>query len=208
MKLEILKYPDPRLHELSKPVEKFDAKLHKLLDDMAATTGSALLGLSIGCARCHDHKFDPIPQADYYRFRALFEPALDWKNWRGPRERLLSLYTAEDRAKAAEIDAEAAKVMAERETLQTQFIQATLDKEIAKLPEEVREPVRQERVEARVARDDFPGGSRRGGAVEHAGDVFTDLREHDSSLCRSDHYPKPDCTGQLLPTRGHFGCGP
>ena len=38
------------------------------LDDMAATTGSAMLGLSIGCARCHDHKFDPIPQADYYRF--------------------------------------------------------------------------------------------------------------------------------------------
>ena len=42
------------------------------LDDMAATTGSALLGLSIGCARCHDHKFDPIPAADYYRFVATF----------------------------------------------------------------------------------------------------------------------------------------
>jgi mono/diheme cytochrome c family protein len=42
------------------------------LDDMAATTGSALLGLSIGCARCHDHKFDPIPQADYYRFISTF----------------------------------------------------------------------------------------------------------------------------------------
>jgi mono/diheme cytochrome c family protein len=42
------------------------------LDDMAATTGSAMLGLSIGCARCHDHKFDPIPQADYYRFLSTF----------------------------------------------------------------------------------------------------------------------------------------
>jgi mono/diheme cytochrome c family protein len=42
------------------------------LDDMAATTGSALLGLTIGCARCHDHKFDPIPQADYYRFVSTF----------------------------------------------------------------------------------------------------------------------------------------
>jgi mono/diheme cytochrome c family protein len=42
------------------------------LDDMAATTGSALLGLTIGCARCHDHKFDPIPQADYYRFISTF----------------------------------------------------------------------------------------------------------------------------------------
>jgi cytochrome c553 len=42
------------------------------LDDMAATAGTALLGLTIGCARCHDHKFDPIPQADYYRFVSTF----------------------------------------------------------------------------------------------------------------------------------------
>ena len=42
------------------------------LDDMAATTGTAFLGLTIGCARCHDHKFDAIPQADYYRILATF----------------------------------------------------------------------------------------------------------------------------------------
>ncbi len=42
------------------------------LDDMASTTTSAMLGLSVGCARCHDHKFDPIPQADYYRMAAIF----------------------------------------------------------------------------------------------------------------------------------------
>ncbi len=42
------------------------------LDDMAATTGTAMLGLTIGCARCHDHKFDPIPQGDYYRLLSTF----------------------------------------------------------------------------------------------------------------------------------------
>ncbi len=36
------------------------------------TTGAAFLGLTMGCARCHDHKFDPITQRDYYRFAALF----------------------------------------------------------------------------------------------------------------------------------------
>jgi len=42
------------------------------LDDMTATTGVAFLGLSVGCARCHNHKFDPIPTHDYYRLAANF----------------------------------------------------------------------------------------------------------------------------------------
>jgi hypothetical protein len=42
------------------------------LTDMADTTSAAFLGLSIGCARCHDHKFDPISQKDYYRLQAIF----------------------------------------------------------------------------------------------------------------------------------------
>ncbi|MDB5171400.1 MAG: hypothetical protein JWN51_173, partial [Phycisphaerales bacterium] len=42
------------------------------LEDVVATTGAAFLGLTIGCARCHDHKFDPIPQRDYYRLAAVF----------------------------------------------------------------------------------------------------------------------------------------
>ena len=44
------------------------------LDDLVSTTGSAFLGLTLGCARCHDHKYDPVPQADYYRLQALFAP--------------------------------------------------------------------------------------------------------------------------------------
>ena len=43
------------------------------LHDIVSTTGSAFLGLTVGCARCHDHKFDPVPQTDYYRLKAVFE---------------------------------------------------------------------------------------------------------------------------------------
>ena len=43
------------------------------LHDMVSTTSSAFLGLTVGCARCHDHKFDPVPQADYYAVKAVFE---------------------------------------------------------------------------------------------------------------------------------------
>lgn len=42
------------------------------LDDIVATTGQVFLGLTINCARCHDHKIDPIPQADYYRLLSFF----------------------------------------------------------------------------------------------------------------------------------------
>jgi hypothetical protein len=46
------------------------------LDDMTDTTGLVFLGLTVGCARCHDHKFEPIPQSDYYRLQAFFAPAV------------------------------------------------------------------------------------------------------------------------------------
>lgn len=53
------------------------------LDDVLSTTGVAFMGLTLGCARCHDHKFDPLPQADYYRLLAFFRglaPAKDVSN--------------------------------------------------------------------------------------------------------------------------------
>ena len=43
------------------------------LDDMVTATGGAFLGLTVNCARCHDHKFDPIPAEDYYRMKSAFE---------------------------------------------------------------------------------------------------------------------------------------
>ena len=46
------------------------------LNDMTDTTGLAFLGLTLACARCHDHKFEPLPQSDYYRLQAFFTPAL------------------------------------------------------------------------------------------------------------------------------------
>ncbi len=49
---------------------------HFRLNDVTATVGAVFLGLQLGCAECHDHKYDPISQADFYRLRAVFEPAV------------------------------------------------------------------------------------------------------------------------------------
>ncbi len=46
----------------------------EVLADVTSVTADAFLGLGMQCARCHDHKFDPILQKDYYRMQAFFAP--------------------------------------------------------------------------------------------------------------------------------------
>lgn len=65
----------------------------EMVDDMINVTGKAFLGLTINCARCHDHKFDPIPTADYYALAGIFNSTRivgDFSEyWRDGRVRLL-----------------------------------------------------------------------------------------------------------------------
>ena len=61
--LDIVKSPDINLTLMQRQDE---------LADMVNTTGTAFLGLTMGCARCHNHKFDPILQKDYYAMQAVF----------------------------------------------------------------------------------------------------------------------------------------
>ena len=51
-----------------------DRSRAELMADLVETTGSAFLGLTLSCCRCHDHKYDPLSQADHFRMRAFFEP--------------------------------------------------------------------------------------------------------------------------------------
>ncbi|MEX0820381.1 MAG: DUF1549 and DUF1553 domain-containing protein, partial [Pirellulaceae bacterium] len=56
-----------------------EERRHNVLNELTSTVGGVLLGLQVGCAQCHDHKYDPISQADFYRLRAIFEPGLQVK---------------------------------------------------------------------------------------------------------------------------------
>jgi len=83
------------------------------VDDMVTATGSAFLGLTINCARCHNHKFDPIPTEDYYRVKAAFDGVTH-----GPRV----LATPEERLRFEDTMAPLTKrqgeIVAEKESLE------------------------------------------------------------------------------------------
>lgn len=106
---------------------------------------TSLLGLTVGCAQCHAHRYDPIPADDYYRFRALFEPAYNPKSWRAPAARLVSLWTADDRALAEKVDTEVKAIERERAKAVEALVQKVLDQELAEAPEELRGKLREAR---------------------------------------------------------------
>ena len=97
------------------------------LDDMVTATGSAFLGLTINCARCHNHKFDPIPTEDYYCIRASFggvvhgrrpvatkEQTQAYNAAMGPLNKERSVLVAEQSALTAAIETKAKALLATR----------------------------------------------------------------------------------------------
>lgn len=112
------------------------------ITDTIKIVSTAFYGMTIQCAECHDHRYDPISQADFYRLRAVFEPGFDPQSWRRPTQRLVSLQTKEEKAIAAEIETEAKKVDAARLEKQEEFITEVLEKELAKRDEGIRDALR------------------------------------------------------------------
>ena len=121
-----------------------DAKLarNQVIAEQMKITTSSLLGLTVACAQCHDHRYDPITQADYYRLRAVFDPGYHWEAWRAPAQRQYSLYTPEERAQAAKIEEQARAIEADARAMSKKFLDEIFEVEILKLPEAERAPFR------------------------------------------------------------------
>ena len=127
------------------------AEANQVVVDNLRIIGSSLLGLTVACAQCHDHRYDPIPQVDYYRLRAIFEPAFDPAKWRRVPQRLVSLYNDNDRAKAKEIDAAADVLQKQLNDQQSIYVKAAFAKALEKYPAEQRSQL-QEAFETPVAK--------------------------------------------------------
>lgn len=131
-----------------------DEGRNAVVSETVKMVSSSLTGLTVGCAQCHNHRYDPISQKDYYRIRAIFEPALNWKSWVTPQNRKVSLYTSADREAKAKVEKEIKSIEAERVKKQQAYIDATFEKEIAKLPEDVQQSVREAHATAGKDRTD------------------------------------------------------
>lgn len=128
-------------------IKNADAQyFYPTLNDTLQIVSSATLGLTVQCARCHSHKYDPIPQAEFYRLQAIFMPALRPKQWIPQMDRKILVATASQQQAAAEhngrLDAEIAKAKQRQTELQTGFGERLFGERLAKLPEVLREDVK------------------------------------------------------------------
>ncbi|HET6426700.1 MAG TPA: PSD1 and planctomycete cytochrome C domain-containing protein, partial [Planctomycetaceae bacterium] len=108
----------------------------EVLAETIKIMSTSVLGLTVGCAQCHAHRYDPISHADYYRIRALIEPAYDTTRWRDPNARLISLWSDATRAEAKAVQTEYEQVTKDRTAALDVIVQETFDRELAKLPAE------------------------------------------------------------------------
>jgi uncharacterized protein DUF1553/uncharacterized protein DUF1549/cytochrome c len=119
------------------PHERYEVLFH-----VAEKVSSSLLGLTVGCARCHSHKYDPIPQRDFYRFLSIFAPAYNPWNWTQPKNRVLSTVSLSDEEEIkhhnAELDKPIADLQKELDALLKPYQERLLDAKLQTLPAEIR----------------------------------------------------------------------
>ena len=78
------------------------AERMNIVADEVEVLASSLMGITVGCARCHNHKYDPIPQRDYYRLSAVLQSAYNPYEWKTPSQREIPLALEAERKEAEE----------------------------------------------------------------------------------------------------------
>ncbi len=117
-----------------------------VLQRTVQTVASNVMGLTVGCAQCHDHKYDPISQLDYYRLTAVFTPAYNPQQWLQPDERALP--EASPREKESidranhRLDLRIKPFRRRLNALYHPYRQRLMEQRLARIPEVIREDLR------------------------------------------------------------------
>ena len=115
---------------------------HILLQETTETVAANLLGITLNCARCHDHKYEPFTQRDYFSFVAHFAPAFNPQAWLRPKDRVLTdLPKAGQPAHAkqlATLDAEVKGLKQQQQTLRDRYRDQLLEARLPRIPAELR----------------------------------------------------------------------
>ncbi len=173
--------------------------------DRVATTGTVWLGLTIGCARCHDHKYDPISMRDFYSMFAMFNGVQEVgtggrRDGRGNAEPFLELPDPEAQARLAEIDE---KIKARKKALAA--LEASLPDPPAELPAARWETIRPAKIQAAngSAFTVLEDGSALAGGAHPERDVYTieaDVSLDKATAFRVELLPDPSlpdgCSGR------------
>ena len=121
-------------------------KRYEVVNETLDMFSTAVLGLTMECCRCHNHKYDPLPQRDYYRLMACFEPALNPHAWKPPKERYLADVSPKERAaidqRNAEIDTQVAGLSRSEAMTRERVRQRVFEMRLATLPAEIRGEVK------------------------------------------------------------------
>jgi len=122
-------------------------KRYEVINETVSMVSTALLGLTMDCCRCHNHKYDPLPQRDYYRLMACFEPAYNVTAWKIPKARHLADVPPAQRqaidAHNAALDERLAAEKKLEDDTRSAARRRLLDARLAALPEADREGARE-----------------------------------------------------------------
>lgn len=128
------------------PPQSFIPERMNVIADEIEVLSSSLMGLTLGCARCHDHKYDPLSQNDYYRLSAVLQTAYDPYDWVLPTERYLEVITPSERELIERHNAnvqEAINDLNEKlERISKPLEESLFRSRLQSLPEVIREDVR------------------------------------------------------------------
>ncbi len=124
-----------------RPADRYDT-LFALIDKISRSA----VGLTLTCARCHSHKFDPIPQRDYYRFLALLTGGYNPSDWIQPKNRLLYTVSAAEKDRVDKhnesVDAQVKKLTARMEDIREPYRDKIREARLEHVPSAIRDDLR------------------------------------------------------------------